>query len=138
MLLLFPHQNFPGQFKHLAPALARQGHTVVAMTMQKTEARLWQGVRLVPYAASRGTSPTVHPWVSDFETKIIRAEACFRAARELRAQGFVPEAIIAHPGWWGFSTARGWWRRCVRFWMTPRRASAWARTPAPLPRHTMT
>jgi hypothetical protein len=29
MKLLFIHQNFPGQFKHLAPALAQQGHTVV-------------------------------------------------------------------------------------------------------------
>lgn len=68
MNILFIHQNFPGQFKFLAPALAARGHTVVAMTMQKTEAREWQGVKLVPYAAGRGTTPGVHPWVSDFET----------------------------------------------------------------------
>ena len=99
MKLLFIHQNFPGQFKFLAPALARQGHEVVAMTMQKSEAGQWQGVRLVPYAASRGTTPKVHPWVSDFETKTIRGEACFRAALRLKAQGFSPDLIIAHPGW---------------------------------------
>jgi hypothetical protein len=99
MKLLFIHQNFPGQFKHLAPALAQQGHTVVALTMQKTPATDWQGVQLIPYAASRGTTPNVHPWVSDFETKVIRGEACFRAALQLKAQGFVPDAIIAHPGW---------------------------------------
>jgi len=99
MNFLFIHQNFPGQFKHLAPALARQGHTVVAMTLQKTEAHLWQGVKLVPYGVSRGTTPNVHPWVSDFETKVIRGEACFRAALQMRAQGFTPDAIIAHPGW---------------------------------------
>ena len=99
MKLLFIHQNFPGQFKFLAPALARQGHEVVAMTMQKSEAGQWQGVRLVPYAASRGTTPKVHPWVSDFETKTIRGEACFRAALRLKAQGFFPDLIIAHPGW---------------------------------------
>ena len=29
MRLLFVHQNFPGQFKHLAPALARAGHQVL-------------------------------------------------------------------------------------------------------------
>jgi len=97
--LLFIHQNFPGQFKFLAPALARQGHEVVAMTMQKSEASQWQGVRLVPYAASRGTTPKVHPWVSDFETKAIRGEACFRAALRLKAQGFCPDLVIAHPGW---------------------------------------
>ena len=99
MNILFTHQNFPGQFKFLAPALVQQGHTVAAMTMQKTEAKDWQGVKLVPYNASRGTTPNVHPWVSDFETKTIRGEACFRAALKLKAEGFTPDVIIAHPGW---------------------------------------
>lgn len=99
MNLLFIHQNFPGQFKFLAPALAARGHTVVAMTLQKTGAGEWQGVKLVPYAASRGSTPDIHPWVSDFETKTIRGEACFRAALRMKAAGFAPDAIVAHPGW---------------------------------------
>jgi glycosyltransferase involved in cell wall biosynthesis len=100
MNILFIHQNFPGQFKFLAPALAANpAHTVVAMTMQKVNAANWQGVRLVAYNASRGTTPNVHPWVSDFETKTIRAEACFRAALKLRSEGFTPDVIVAHPGW---------------------------------------
>lgn len=99
MNILFIHQNFPGQFKFLAPALVQQGHTVLAMTLQKVQGRHWQGVQLVPYVVQRGSTPSVHPWVSDFETKTIRAEACFRAALQLKGQGFVPDAIIAHPGW---------------------------------------
>ena len=99
MKILFIHQNFPGQFKFLAPALVQQGHSVLAMTMQKTEAKEWQGVKLVPYTATRGTTPHVHPWASDFETKTIRGEACFRAALALKEQGFVPDVIIAHHGW---------------------------------------
>lgn len=99
MQILFIHQNFPGQFKFLAPALAQQGHRVVAMTMQKTDAQAWQGVQIVRYGAQRGTTPGVHPWVSDFETKTIRGEACFRAALQLKAKGFTPDVIIAHPGW---------------------------------------
>jgi glycosyltransferase involved in cell wall biosynthesis len=99
MELLFLHQNFPGQFKHLAPALAAQGHEVVALTLQKVPATTWHGVRVIPYAVARGTSPTVHPWVADFETKVIRAEAAFRAMLALKAQGFAPDAVIAHPGW---------------------------------------
>jgi glycosyltransferase involved in cell wall biosynthesis len=99
MNILFIHQNFPGQFKFLAPALVRQGHTVVAMTMQKAQQPQWQGVKLVPYAATKGTTPHVHPWVADFETKTIRGEACLNAALQLRAQGFVPDVMVAHHGW---------------------------------------
>lgn len=99
MNILFIHQNFPGQFKFLAPALAQQGHKVVAMTMRKTEAKDWQGVQLVTYTASRGSTAKVHPWLSDFETKTIRGEACFRAALKLKEAGFTPDVIIAHPGW---------------------------------------
>ena len=99
MNILFIHQNFPGQFKFLAPALVSQGHTVRAMTMQATEAKTWEGVELIRYGANRGTAPNIHPWVSDFETKTIRGEACFRAALKLKAEGVNPDVIIAHHGW---------------------------------------
>ena len=99
MNILFIHQNFPGQFKFLAPALVSQGHTVRAMTMQATEAKTWEGVELIRYGANRGTTPNIHPWVSDFETKTIRGEACFRAALKLKAEGVNPDVIIAHHGW---------------------------------------
>ncbi|MFI3123823.1 MAG: glycosyl transferase, partial [Methylococcales bacterium] len=80
MRILFIHQNFPGQFKHLAPALAADlNNEVVAFTMQKTAPENWQNMRMISYSATRGTTPNVHPWVSDFETKVIRGEVCFRA-----------------------------------------------------------
>ncbi|MGD9823866.1 glycosyltransferase family 4 protein [Desulfobacter sp.] len=99
MNILFIHQNFPGQFKFLAPALAQQGHNVVAMTLQTIQSTQWQGVTLVPYAVQRGTTPGVHPWLNNFETQTIRAEACFRAALDMKAKGFVPHVIVAHNGW---------------------------------------
>ena len=100
MIILFVHQNFPAQFRHLAPALAADPtNTVVAMTMQKIQTREWNGVRLVPYGISRGSTPHTHPWVADFETKVIRGDACFRAALLMKAQGFTPDVIIAHSGW---------------------------------------
>ena len=99
MNILFVHQNFPGQFKHLAPALAQAGHRVLAMTMREAPDRFWNGVELVPYGASRSSTPGIHPWVVDWETKVIRGEACFRAALQLKAGGFMPDAIVAHPGW---------------------------------------
>ncbi|KAF0280941.1 glycosyltransferase [Spiribacter aquaticus] len=99
MKFLFVHQNFPGQFKHLAPALVARGHEVTALIMRDIKAPEWQGVRLVRYSPKRGTSREIHPWVSDFETKTIRGEAAFRKALEMRDSGYRPDAIIAHHGW---------------------------------------
>lgn len=99
MRILLVHQNFPGQFKSLAPALAARGDEVVALTLRKVEATVWKGVRIVPYAVQGSSTPGIHPWLVDFETKTLRGEACFRAALQLRAEGFMPDVILAHPGW---------------------------------------
>ena len=100
MNILFVHQSFPGQFLHLAPALAADPqHAVWALTMRQDAPAQWQGVRMVPYRPARGSTPDIHPWMVDLETKAIRAEAALRAALQLRAEGFVPDVIVAHPGW---------------------------------------
>ncbi len=99
MNILFIHQNFPGQFKNLAPALAKKGHTCVALTLRVKEPSVWQGVRVLPYSIKRKQGGGTHPWLMDLDTKVIRAEACMRAARELKGRGFEPDVIVAHPGW---------------------------------------
>ena len=100
MNILFIHQNFPAQFKFLAPALVAGGHRVMALTMRNLNGeKLWRGVEVITYKTARSSTPTIHPWLCDFETKTIRAEACFRAAMQLKREGFSPEVIIAHPGW---------------------------------------
>lgn len=99
MKVLLIHQNFPGQYKHLGPALAARGDQVVALTPNVKEPGVWNGVRVLPYRFHRRSSENVHPWVGDLETKVIRAEACFDAAVALRARGFVPDVILAHHGW---------------------------------------
>ena len=99
MKVLFIHQNYPAQFKNLAPALASAGHEVLALSLREHPVPMLNGVRLVTYRPQRSTSPGVHPWVGDFETKAIRGEAAFRAMMQLREAGFVPDIVIAHPGW---------------------------------------
>ena len=99
MKILFIHQNFPGQFKSLAPELVLRGHEVSAMTMLSDAPPTWQGVKLVKYRVDRVNSQTVHPWLIDFETKTIRAEACYKACHLMKANGYSPDVVIAHPGW---------------------------------------
>lgn len=100
MRILFIHQNFPGQFIFLAPALAADGKNhVVAFTLKKDPPPEWQKVRMVGYGYGRGSTPGIHPWISNFESQTIRGEAAFRAALALRGSGFYPDVIIANPGW---------------------------------------
>lgn len=99
MNILFIHQNFPGQFKFLAPRLAELGHNIFAMAINHNKNEKLENINLISYDTNRGTTANIHPWVSDFETKVIRADACFRAALKLKADGFSPEIIISHHGW---------------------------------------
>lgn len=100
MKILLIHQNFPGQFKHLGPALVEKGHTVVALTPRAAKPGRWRGIHIVPYKINRESSRDIHPWVLDTESKIVRAECCYDAACALRDRlDFHPDIIIAHHGW---------------------------------------
>ena len=88
MHILFVHQNFPGQFKHLAPALAQQGHTVVALHINACLPM--PGVQLVRYQPQGRSGQGTHRWLVDLETKTIRGEAAYHAARQLQQSGFSP------------------------------------------------
>jgi len=97
MKVLFVHQNFPAQFKHLAPALLKLGHDVQVLAINKNP--IPAGVSVTYYKPLRSNAPKIHPWLLDMESKVIRAEAAFHAALKLRDSGFNPDVIIAHPGW---------------------------------------
>ncbi len=98
MNVLFVHQNFPAQFVNLAPALAADPkNDVRALTPSKRPCPV--GVKKHTYSIKRSSSREIHPWLSDMETKTIRAEAAFWGAMQLKKEGFMPDLIIAHPGW---------------------------------------
>ena len=98
MKVLFIHQNFPGQFLHLAPALAQlPGNQVVALTMREQVPAQWQNIQVVTYRAPRKATPGIHRWLADLESKTVLGEACFHAALELKRQGFEPDCVVAHP-----------------------------------------
>lgn len=100
MNILFVHQNFPGQYRHLAPALAAQPeHRVRALRIGDMGPR-WHGIEIISYAIRpESVSSGGHPWLQDMQTKLVRAEAAGAAAIQMRNDGFNPDVIIAHPGW---------------------------------------
>ena len=81
MNVLFVHQGFPGQYLHICKALAQEGeHRLVALGMQQPRSPLPKGVQHLIYGASRANGQDVHPLALETEAKVMRAEACARAA----------------------------------------------------------
>ena len=102
MRILFVHQNFPGQYVHIVQRLARAGsHQLVALGINEPDVNrpLPESLNYFRYPLERGNTQGIHPFVTETETKIIRAEGCARAAEQLKAKGFTPDLICAHPGW---------------------------------------
>lgn len=100
MRFLFIHQNFPAQFVHLAPALARQGHQVVGLGTQRPRV-VMPGVRVINHhpVAPAPSEAASDGYTSDWAAKRARAESAAAAMVALRAEGFVPDVVFGHPGW---------------------------------------
>jgi glycosyltransferase involved in cell wall biosynthesis len=102
MRLLFVHQNFPGQFRHLAAAFAADRNAqVVAIGDQVNVGRLPApaGIERLTYSPARAPTKGVHPYLRQVEGAVLRGQAVARKAIELRRRGFVPDLICVHAGW---------------------------------------
>jgi glycosyltransferase involved in cell wall biosynthesis len=98
MDVLFIHNNFPAQFRHLAPYLAKQpGVRVAAIGAQN--ARAMPGVRLIKYALTSYDGSPSHPFARRFDLECHRAEQVLYALSTLASSGFNADVIVAHPGW---------------------------------------
>ena len=104
MRILFIHQNFPGQFKHLAPALAARGHEVIALGINRPSVPT-PGVRVVlhrpkftPPAPGTETDADAAA-LQELRNKMERGVSVARALEHLKKTGFVPDLIYAHSGW---------------------------------------
>jgi glycosyltransferase involved in cell wall biosynthesis len=99
---LFVHQNFPGQYRHVAAALAQRGHEVVALGVNPLRESM-PGLRHVVYQPRPLPPPSselpLQTAVADWEAKIARGKAAADAMAQLRRDGFRPDWVAAHPGW---------------------------------------
>jgi glycosyltransferase involved in cell wall biosynthesis len=97
--VLFVHQNFPGQYRHLAAHFARRPDCeVVAIGEAKNlpgKARI-PGVKLYGYEYREQPAD---PFTASVERAIARGRVVASAAAQLRRRGFRPDVILAHIGW---------------------------------------
>jgi glycosyltransferase involved in cell wall biosynthesis len=99
MRILFIHQNFPGQFKHLAPALAARGHDVAALVpadnQRPSPVRLYRFSRPAKKFTTAQFGLATH-----FAEQSYHGEIVAMAARALRDKdGYMPDVVFGHVGW---------------------------------------
>jgi glycosyltransferase involved in cell wall biosynthesis len=98
MNVLFVHNNFPGQYLHVARALTSDSQMRVAAIGSSTSQPL-DGVHLSKYILRDVDVSATHPFARRFDMECHRAEQVLYALSSLASNDFVPDLIMAHPGW---------------------------------------
>jgi glycosyltransferase involved in cell wall biosynthesis len=98
MNLLFVHNNFPAQFRHLVKRLALDS-TVKMAAIGSHTASSFHGVRPIKYALHGADLAETHPFARRFDMECHRAEQVLYGLSNLVTSGFRPDVIFAHPGW---------------------------------------
>ena len=98
MNVLFVHQNMPGQFKNLAPHLARDGANKVAFITKRKEVEL-ANVLKITYDEPAAAKPETHHYLRTLENAVRHGQQVVRSCIGLQKSGFRPDVIVGHPGW---------------------------------------
>lgn len=96
--ILIIHQNFPGQFRHIAQHLATRPDVEV-IGLGRNSAPGLPGFPWFKYKLHRTPKPETHPYLRQMEAAVLHGQAVARALAALKRKGFVPDVILAHPGW---------------------------------------
>lgn len=98
MKILLVHQNFPGQYLHVARHLGAAKDAEVVFLTQREDGEL-PGVRKIVYKPKRKPAPQTHHYLRDTEAGVLNAQEVARVAWNLRQSGFVPDVMAGHNGW---------------------------------------
>lgn len=96
--VLIIHQNFPGQFVHIANYLAQRPDVEVIGLGRDTAPGI-PGFPWFQYTVSRKGTPGTHHYLHEMDAAVLRGQAVVRALQTLQKKGFTPDTILSHPGW---------------------------------------
>lgn len=99
MNILLVHQNFPGQFKHLAPHLAADPNVRVLGVGRESAPGLTGFDSLIRYKLSRGPGKQTHRYVRSAESAVLHGQAVARVMLDLERKGWKADVVCAHLGW---------------------------------------
>lgn len=80
MKLLFVHQNFPGQYLHLARHFGAQPSNAVVFLTQRKDSTL-PGVRKLIYTPKRKPTRQTHHYLRETEAGVLNGQEIAKAAR---------------------------------------------------------
>jgi len=99
MRVLVIHQNFPGQFAHLVRTWSQRPGWDVRGLGRDTAPGLPGFRALMRYKPARAVRSNQHAYLRQIEDATLHGQATARAMLAMRQSGFVPDVIVAHPGW---------------------------------------
>ena len=94
MRILLVHRNFPGQFRYLAPALARAGHKVGVLTWEGN-----QNPRVLPTATYAHKMEKAPGLAGFYANHVELGAAAAQAAEGLRRNGSRPDVVFGSINW---------------------------------------
>lgn len=97
--LLVLHQNFPGQFGHLVGQWSRCPGWEVRALGREHAPGLPGFAGLQRYRLARKVQPSQHNYLRQMEAATLHGQAVARELLKMRAAGYRPDAVLAHPGW---------------------------------------
>ncbi|WPZ36199.1 glycosyltransferase [Thalassobaculum sp. OXR-137] len=97
-VIVFIHQNMPGQFKNICQALAKNEKNTVYFITKKNTVDL-PNVRRITYDLSRKPTGGSHQYISGLDSHLLYGQAVARKLLALKENNVQPDIIFAHSGW---------------------------------------
>jgi glycosyltransferase involved in cell wall biosynthesis len=98
MRVLFLHNNFPAQYRHVARKLAEKKKNTVVFASHRAVEKI-PGVINRLYKPHREPNPNTHHYLKVTENAVINGQSLVKSCMELKQKGFSPDIICAHSGW---------------------------------------
>ena len=123
MRVLFLHPNFPGQFRHIAAALAAEGHDV-AFLCQTHYGRQLPGVKRLCMKGNLGQAALDEGAGNQLQRTQRVGKLYRRAMAKLDADGWQPDAVVSHSGFGCGLHVKELWPQCrhisyLEWWFDP-------------------
>ena len=97
--ILFIHQNFPGQFRHIIQHLSQRRDVDLKGIGLDSAPGMGNLIPVIKYTLDKPTKTNVHPYASAFDQAVRYGQQVLKELLTLKQQGYRPDVIISHPGW---------------------------------------